>query len=266
MKNFLILLLIIFSTNTIFSQIQKIPQIPYYNWSNPITFNAGKSPIDTGYGFYSDSLSKAHGDSTFYVYNDEYYPIETWADYYRWYINKYWYNFTDPTLYEYYYIIKDDYGMASYIANNFNCNKKIRRPFRILFDELPDKENTLYASLKNTNTNTKISKNKSKHNVSDKKKQQYKHISDNFNKNSKVHAGNIKQPVSFKKFSNNFNRSKVYSNKSNLKGNSYSKSYSSYGSSGVRSSSGGGFSGNSSSGSGSVSRSSSIKSSGSRVK
>ncbi len=92
--------------------------VTYYNWSNPTSYKVSPSPIINGFGSLSDSLSKAHSDSTFYEYNGEYYPITCWADYYLWYVNKYWYHFDQPDLYEYFYTIKDDYAMARYICDN----------------------------------------------------------------------------------------------------------------------------------------------------
>jgi len=91
--------------------------IRYDNWSNPYYFN---SPIVTGYGEYSDSLSKVYDGKSFYIYDNEYYLIESWADYYLWFTKRFWYNFTNPELYEVYYITDNDYGMASYIASHYN--------------------------------------------------------------------------------------------------------------------------------------------------
>ena len=92
--------------------------IPYYDWSNPSAFKMGPSPKLTGYGYYSDSLSNVYDGTTFYVYDNEYYAIDSWADYYLWYTKKYSHLFTEPALYEYYYSAKDDYNMASYIASD----------------------------------------------------------------------------------------------------------------------------------------------------
>jgi hypothetical protein len=95
---------------------QSLRVVPYYDWSSRTAFMLSPSPIITGYGPLSDSLSKAHNDSTFYEYNGEYYPIESWADYYNWYVNRYWYNFNQPELYTYYYNAGNDYEMARYIC------------------------------------------------------------------------------------------------------------------------------------------------------
>lgn len=95
---------------------QKMHTVAWYNWSNPITYQLSPSPYITGYGYYSDSLSNANDGVTFYEYNGEYYPVKSWADYYLWYVNEYWFHFIDPELYEYYYMTKNDFEMARYIA------------------------------------------------------------------------------------------------------------------------------------------------------
>lgn len=114
MKKIASLMVFMLIISSIYSQ--SFYSVPYYNWSSKISFMLSPSPMITGYGFLSDSLSKIHPDTTFYEYNGEYYPITSWADYYFWYVNKYWYYFDDPGLYEYYYYVGDDYGMAQYIC------------------------------------------------------------------------------------------------------------------------------------------------------
>ena len=114
MKNLLILIIIVgISLNL---SAQKMRSVEWYNWSNPISYQLSPSPYSVGYGFYSDSLSKINNGATFYEANGEYYQIESWADYYFWYVNEYWYQFQNPELYEYFYGIKDDFQMAKYIA------------------------------------------------------------------------------------------------------------------------------------------------------
>ncbi|RLD80614.1 MAG: hypothetical protein DRJ10_07195 [Bacteroidetes bacterium] len=92
--------------------------VAWYNWSNPETFLLSPPPLITGWGVHSDSLSHTFNGKMFYEFNGEYYPISNWAEYYLWFVNKYWYNFTDPQLYEYYYLQNDDYEMARYIAGD----------------------------------------------------------------------------------------------------------------------------------------------------
>jgi hypothetical protein len=111
--------------------------VPYYNWSNPTSFQVSPAPLVTGYGYFSDSLSKVHKDTTFYEYQGEYYAITSWADYYLWYVNKYWYQFNEPQLYNFFYFTGNDYGMASYICGWYF--KGYNYPSRICVT-FPDRE------------------------------------------------------------------------------------------------------------------------------
>jgi len=116
MKKYVLITLLLFASYGLFSQ--SITAIDYFNWSNPNTYNLSPTPVITGYGYYSDSLSKVNDGKTFFEHNEEYYLIESWADYYYWYVNKFSYQFDDPDLYKYYYWINDDYGMVSYIVGD----------------------------------------------------------------------------------------------------------------------------------------------------
>lgn len=102
---------------SLFGQVSST--VPYYNWSSPMAYELSTPPLIQGKGYYSDSLSEVYNGTTFYEYDNEYIPIETWADYYLWYTNKYYYNWDMPQIYQYYYYAEDDYGMASFIAQNF---------------------------------------------------------------------------------------------------------------------------------------------------
>lgn len=116
MRKITFLTVLILASYSLFSQ--STLTIEYFNWSNPVTFDLSPSPIISGYGTYSDSLSEAFDGKTFYEYNDEYYCIESWADYYYWFTKKHSHQFTDPQQYEFYYLLKDDLGMTSYIASH----------------------------------------------------------------------------------------------------------------------------------------------------
>ena len=141
MRKITFLTLLLIASFGAFSQSNSI--IDYFDWSNPTTFNLSPSPVITGYGFYSDSLSEAFDDKTFYEYNDDYYCIESWADYYYWFTQKYSYQFNDPQLYEYYYWIKDDYGMASYITSYKYLGKYYPSLIKLNFGDLTVKNNRL---------------------------------------------------------------------------------------------------------------------------
>jgi len=114
MKRIVSLVVLMLMISSIYSQT--FYRVPYYDWSSKIAFQLSPSPMITGYGPLSDSLSRAHRDTTFYESNGVYYPITSWADYYLWYVNEYWYYFDQPDLYEYYYFAGDDYGMAQFIC------------------------------------------------------------------------------------------------------------------------------------------------------
>lgn len=93
--------------------------VPYYNWSNPTTFSTSSSPLIYGYGELSDSLSKEYNCRMVFAYNEDYYLINSWADYYLWYTKKYHHQFDSPQLYEYYYLTNDDLEMSRFVAQNF---------------------------------------------------------------------------------------------------------------------------------------------------
>ena len=115
MKKILIILVsVILSINI---TAQRFRTVEWYNWSDPIAFQLSASPLIQGYGYYSNSFSDANNGVQYYEYAGEYYPIRSWADYYHWYVNKYWFYFIDADLYEYYYWTNNDFEMARYIAS-----------------------------------------------------------------------------------------------------------------------------------------------------
>ena len=128
-------------TLSIFSQT--LTTIDYYKWSDPEAFQLSPSPRITGYGYYSDSLSKIFDGKTFYEHNGEYYLIESWADYYYWFVKEYWFKFQDPQLYDYYYWGADDRGMASYIASNKYLGKYYPSSIFVDFGDKPLLNNRL---------------------------------------------------------------------------------------------------------------------------
>ncbi len=125
---------------------QSISSIDYLKWSDPSMFTLSPSPIIKGYGYFSDSLSKANNDKIFYVHNNEYYCIESWADYYYWFTLEYKHLFEDPQLYAYYYWSNDNFGMASYIASNKYLGKYYPSSIQINFGNQPVENNRLGSS------------------------------------------------------------------------------------------------------------------------
>lgn len=152
MKKILLLTAIMFSFNLLFSQTSSLhtsniikhnSTVPYYKWSDPTAYKTSPSPIIKGYGYYSDSLSNMFDGTTFFEHNSEYFAIESWADYYYWFVQEYSYAFEDPQLYEYYYWAKDDYGMASYIASEKYLGRTYPSSIQIAFGDRIGKENRL---------------------------------------------------------------------------------------------------------------------------
>lgn len=133
MKKFTLLTFALFAFQLLIGQTTT--SIDYFNWSNPETFKSSPSPIVKGYGYYSDSLSKVFNDKEFYVHNNEYYCVESWADYYYWFTQEYRQLFEDPQIYEYYYFAGDDYGMASYIASHKYKGKFYPSPITLSFED-----------------------------------------------------------------------------------------------------------------------------------
>ena len=132
MKNSLLLTaLLIISTIAI---SQSVSIINYSQWSDPQTFQLSPSPKITGYGYFSDSLSKVYDNKAFYEYDNKYYCIESWADYYFWFTEKYSHLFEDPGAYGYYYWTNNDLGMASYIASNKYLGEFYPSLFQIDFE------------------------------------------------------------------------------------------------------------------------------------
>lgn len=120
MKKFYLLLSLLLSLTIGLSFGQSMKVVDYYNWSSPVAYQTSPAPLYKGYGPLSDSLAQVYPGKEFYELNDStYVQIESWADYYYWFTQEYYYLFEVPSLYAYYYFNEDDYGMASYIAGNY---------------------------------------------------------------------------------------------------------------------------------------------------
>jgi hypothetical protein len=130
MKKFICIIIISLLISNVYSQ--RLHYVPYYDWNSHTAFMLSPSPLITGQGLYSDSLSRAHNDSTFYEYNGVYYPITSWADYFYWYVDKYWYQFNFPELYKFYYESGNNLEMARYICGD--GFKEYMYPCRIVLD------------------------------------------------------------------------------------------------------------------------------------
>lgn len=117
MKKIITISCLVILANLGFGQL--LHTVPYFDWSSKTAFELSPPPLIKGYGYYSDSLSKAHDGVQFYEYNQVYYPIETWADYYYWFTDAYWFMFEVPQLYDYYYLTDNDLEMARFVACNY---------------------------------------------------------------------------------------------------------------------------------------------------
>lgn len=92
--------------------------VSYFNWSNPTSFEVSTPPRVVGYGVLSSTLSKTF-NVDFFVFGDEYFKIDTWASYYYWFTQRYFYLFDQPDLYEFFYETKNDRGMVKFIAEHY---------------------------------------------------------------------------------------------------------------------------------------------------
>jgi len=106
-------------TSVLSINAQSLDKVSYVKWSNPMVFRSSPSPVVTGNGALSDSLLAVFDVQSVYEYNNEYFLINSWADYYEWYTSKFWFQFEMPELYHAYYNAGDDFGMANFIVQNF---------------------------------------------------------------------------------------------------------------------------------------------------
>ena len=117
MKKFILVITFLFTGLNTYSQ--QYHTFPYTYWSNPITYQISPQPVITGYGELSESLSKEFHIETIYEYKGAYFKIESWADYYNWYTQKFWFLFENAEIYQYFYRANDDFGMASFVASQY---------------------------------------------------------------------------------------------------------------------------------------------------
>lgn len=113
MKNLTFLFIFLFSTIIVVGQSNPVV-VDQFKWDDPVIFKLSPPHI-TNYGEHSDSLSQVYDGYEFYVSNGKYYAISNLANYYHWFVNEYWWKFTDPQLYEYYFLSGNNYEMMKYI-------------------------------------------------------------------------------------------------------------------------------------------------------
>lgn len=129
MKKVLVILLALVASKS-YSQI-----LTSFNWDNPTVFEISPSPFIRGYDEMSDSLFNVY-QVNFYSYNNEYYPITSWADYYYWFTQKYWYRFSvSVAIYEYYYLTGNNCQMMEFVAGNYYLSDNYPSTCEISFND-----------------------------------------------------------------------------------------------------------------------------------
>lgn len=83
-------------------------------------FADSPTPYLTGRGVKSDSLSISNQVFDYYQAGDQYYAIESWADYFYWLSKKYTYLFNKPEIFEHFYKMKDNVQMIKYLSFNYS--------------------------------------------------------------------------------------------------------------------------------------------------
>ncbi|WP_436517786.1 hypothetical protein [Ekhidna sp. To15] len=111
--------------------------IPAWGLSNAQFYEINSKPTLRTIGPLSDSLAALHDISDFLIHDNTYYGVETWADYFLWFVNKYEHQFGagDRLLYEFHYSSKNDVQMSEVLANNFFFQERFKDDVTIQFTE-----------------------------------------------------------------------------------------------------------------------------------
>lgn len=125
----------IFAILISFVAFSQAPLINQLTWDNPVTYENSPTPIIKTFGPQSDSLKSEYG-TQFLFHDGLYYHVTSWADYFLWFTQKYWYRFSaSPELYKFYYESGDNFNMMSFVFGIENDNPSM---------------NVTYGDLKNT--------------------------------------------------------------------------------------------------------------------
>ncbi len=101
------------------SSYSQSPLINRYTWDSPVAYENSSTPTLKAFGEHSDSLKSAYGVQ-FLFHNNNYYHVNSWADYYLWFTQKYSYLFNlSPDLYKFYYQSGDNWAMMDYVFNSY---------------------------------------------------------------------------------------------------------------------------------------------------
>jgi len=95
-------------------------EVPFYRWSSEAEFVLSPTPGINNITQTADSLTQVLGYQV-YEHESVFYPIRSWADYYYWFTQRYWYRFSSNVLaYAHFYFSGDDSGMAAFISDKFS--------------------------------------------------------------------------------------------------------------------------------------------------
>ncbi len=88
-------------------------------WSDSLTYRISQQPVIKGNTAQSDSMAKIMNAKEVYEQDGVFYFINSWADYYAWYVAKYPNKFRNPALYQQYYESGNNYAMVKFVKKNF---------------------------------------------------------------------------------------------------------------------------------------------------
>ncbi|MFK7951383.1 MAG: hypothetical protein AB8B73_00950 [Ekhidna sp.] len=88
-----------------------------FNWDDPVVFKNSGNPYVRSYGELSDSLSSLTDKKIdFYYHDNEYFAVQSWADYFNWFTTKYWYRFAISTdVYKFHYLTGNNVEMMRFL-------------------------------------------------------------------------------------------------------------------------------------------------------
>jgi hypothetical protein len=119
-KSYILFSILFIIYSTINAQKKKENLASWYDWTDSTAFAEGPDPILKEFGPYSDSLSNAYNGMDVFVANGRYYVINTLADYYLWFIDRYPSLFKrSATRYYEFYALKYDVGLYDFVRRNY---------------------------------------------------------------------------------------------------------------------------------------------------
>jgi hypothetical protein len=125
MKSFTLSVFFLFTVYISFAQPHTFN---YHRWSDSLNYRVSPQPLITGNTAQSDSMALLMNAREVYESNGVFYFINSWADYYLWYVAKYPEKFRNPRQYKQYYESGNNYGMVRFVKKNF---KGLKYPAQI---------------------------------------------------------------------------------------------------------------------------------------